>query len=989
MRHWKCTGLLALLIALALTLSGCSLLEPHAPDYTQGDNAAFVQAVARAVTLRVDDPSLFDAGEYPIRYDLETEPSLQPWIAMLNFRATVDEDDPSLVHYSCKIPGVVGSCFNMAYGVCFVANEAYSKWVEMEGDVRVLTEEDGSRRIDISGGDNAFAAYAALRYVNPLFFSLKGIDISKGIPDEKYADGLNILLNRGCEAYADALGVDTQEYADTVVIPELKEYQNHIATIARASTCQGYGFWNSFYGTSTTVKILGLAVAALAVIGILWGLIRLIVRSIKNRKEKEKKKPRIHLPKDIISNNLSAALLLDGLSEKAVDVRGRTYRDFCERTEGYKNFPDLKEVRAAAKMAAVLAQKPEEQKNDSLRLLCKMIHLGLHADSMPVPDGVNAEAYRRELLTAAGWAAAALGRTIVKKLSPGDIAGCMERLPRAMDKSNETVGKLRESYEERKKLGLRIKALEAGAETEAFDGTVSRMGEINALVEKYKRINETVDALELEFSKGLGGYILENGDLPLGLLVFLLRDSQNRFPRFIKQGAIMGLVDWLVDHRSHPEAGKLLETVVAVRKELICSDNELTFFEVRAPYGCTRKDYAVLLADVLHCANPSAQYGSAEELLSIAEKEIPGVMDMLYACPLRLIDPANQRSLGFYKMKPYVHAMWVQYTPPLHTGHVISRYHEVDDRTKPLSSGLNLHLFRDCYAVIPTLFHEYQHFKGDRNEASVFLKTQLFSIAFYKKYKEADDKADGVFTRLTTLLGLPPAADKREQLNALIRQYYGQQMSEQAAEELANAEIAGINRFVDQANANETWDPEVKMPRLNAVEDKKNHALIRDIVIRFATVPKSVTAEEFDEILSGKAQTLPELAGLPFSASMEAIANKLGTKEGVDMWLHHILAIAMDHDAGRSGVDASEAEAISFLMRKNGLDVTNSKLKLQELVFDHAAHDPKSLPDYLRKAAARAREEEDTAVRPQHLLFALLKKPTATMRNAGVVPKKK
>ena len=292
--------------------------------------------------------------------------------------------------------------------------------------------------------------------------------------------------------------------------------------------------------------------------------------------------------------------------------------------------------------------------------------------------------------------------------------------------------------------------------------------------------------------------------------------------------------------------------LLSVRADMIRSDNQLTFFEVRVPDGVTRSDYALLLKDVLHCANPSIQYCDTEQLLDIAEKEVPGCMDMLYACPLRLIDPVNRQTLGFYQFKPYIHAMFVQYIPPLNTGKVIARYHEVDDRTKPLSSGLNLALFRDPYAVIPTIFHEYQHFRGDPNEASVFLKTQIFSIRFYKKHKKADAKADGVFAQLTAMLGLPPAADKRGALNQLIERCYGRQMSEDDAAKRADGEIAAINAFVDGANARETWEPEIKLPRLDDGGDEENRDLIRDILIRFATVPKSVTAEEFEAIVKGK-----------------------------------------------------------------------------------------------------------------------------------------
>ena len=250
----------------------------------------------------------------------------------------------------------------------------------------------------------------------------------------------------------------------------------------------------------------------------------------------------------------------------------------------------------------------------------------------------------------------------------------------------------------------------------------------------------------------------------------------------------------------------------------------------------------------MRSANPSIRYCSTKNLLALAEEEVPGVMEMLQNYPLRLIDQANKRTLGFYKFEPYIHAMWVQYQPPLNTGKVISRYHEVDDRTRPLSSGLNLQLFRDLYSVIPTLFHEYQHFSGDPNEASVFLKTQVFSISFYKRHTAAKAGRDAVFARLSELLGLPPAANKCRELNSLIEQYYGKETTPAEAMEHAERELNRLNNGIYNVNQTQTWDPSVKFPLLIENEDKENRDLIRNIIIRWDKTPKSITEKKFREI---------------------------------------------------------------------------------------------------------------------------------------------
>ena len=485
---------------------------------------------------------------------------------------------------------------------------------------------------------------------------------------------------------------------------------------------------------------------------------------------------------------------------------------------------DAKKLPIMCKAAAVLALEPCDSK-EIMRFLCRNIEMGIHWDRVHGEKRGSAAAEKTTLIALGGWSAAALGRAAVKQLRPEMIASNLERLSTAVDRFNACVSSLNQ--------------LQSRYESET---------DVNEKWEIRERLREK----QRELDCGLGTFMLENGDLPLAYLVHILRDNQSKVPRFIRQGVIMGLQDWLLAHRDHPEAAKLLETVISVRNGMIRSDNELTFFEVRVPENCCRDDYAALLADVLHCANPSIQFCDTERLLEIAEKEVPGCMEMLRVCPMRLIDPVNRQTLGFYQFRPYAHAMWVQYQPPLNEGKVIDRYHEVDDRTKPLSSGLNLALFRDPWAAIPTIFHEYQHFRGDRNEASVFLKTQLFSIALYKKYPAANAAADGVFAQMTSMLGLPPEAAKRDALNALIERCYGKQVSEAEAKKLADKELDRLNLMIRSVNQRETWDPSVTFPLLEDGEDKENRDLIRDIVFRFATVPKSVTAEEFEAIVKGK-----------------------------------------------------------------------------------------------------------------------------------------
>lgn len=478
--------------------------------------------------------------------------------------------------------------------------------------------------------------------------------------------------------------------------------------------------------------------------------------------------------------------------------------------ESKLNATDTEKVKGA--IALTLSPRDNKQ---ILRNLCRLIQKSMNSDSKSLE------------LTLAGWAAAALGKVLTAEMTPDDIEPNRKCFEKAIDKYNKVVKKIQD-----------------------VQGRLFIFGSLDTryLTESQKKDYEEFKSLREELDRGLGDYMLDNGDKPFTYLTHILRDNQSRVPRFIKQGVIMGLLDWLMTNREHPEAKKLLEDVITVRADLIRSDNKLSFFEVRVPADCTRDEYAKILSMVLKTANPSIRYCSTQNLLKLAEEEVPGCMNMLQKYPLRLIDPVNAQTLGFYEFKPYIHEMWTQYQPPLNTGKVISRYHEVDDRTLPLSAGLNLQLFRDTYSVIPTIFHEYQHFDGDPNEASVFLKTQFFSIGFYKRHPNAKASRDAVFATLSEMMGMPPAPSKRGALNELIQKYYGKEVSPAEAIEHANAEIKHLNDVIYTINVRQTWDPSVTFPQLTDGEDKKDRDLIRDIIIRWDKTPKSITADEFRAI---------------------------------------------------------------------------------------------------------------------------------------------
>jgi hypothetical protein len=890
-----------------LLLAGCASLNTA----LSGSNAQFVKGIAQSINNHRDISSSLYSGESTL-YSLKTQPLFEPHFRIRNLAVSVDNNDKSIVHYSCTIPGLVGAVFNMVNERNFSLNDEYSAPVTVEGDLKIITTEYGTRKIDISGDDNVFSVFASMRHTNPM--------VLRDLNGSSKESILNHFLNQETILYARLKDVSPDEYAEKVVEPELDNYLANFKTISAGEkkTADSYNFINKIMNLSWNDPLVYIPIIIIMIAIVVYKVNDGFdfFRTIHDRKELREKwqnqqnasgspqrkqsQPKkykkllqndrtydtgwrreavraLSYPQDrdfliflteednegsvrlealkkiedteaevfqhtAISDSVPDNRLyaIDHLSypehrnilaniaerEQHAGIRERALSklSFFEDSDIFlNNFKQNASEENKIKAAIIYTQFPQKAENHC-RDLCRWIQNGINTDSGNV--------------TLAGWSAAALGRILTADMTPDDIEPNMERFSLAVDRHNQLVEDYRKAKNE-------IDSYQDLSKTKPlFDPS----GQINLLSVPQSLFKHTKD-LQEELLSGMGIYMLDNGDKPFAYLIHILRDNQSRIPRFIKQGVIMGLLDWLIANASHPKARELLEMVAAVRADLIRSDNELSFFEVRVPKNCIRDDYARIFEMVLHSANPSIQFCNTKDLLELAEKEVPGCMEMLRNYPLRLIDPVNRGTLGFYRFEPYVHAMWVQYQQPKDTGKVISRYHEVDDRTKPLSSGLNLQLFRDIYSVIPTLFHEYQHFKGDPNEASVFLKTQVFSISFYKRYTSAKASRDAVFARMTEVVGQPPLTEKCEALNELIKQFYGVKVTREKATAHADNRIAELNNAIAQINQQETWDPEIKFPLFTIDEDVINRDLIHDIIIRWDMTPKSITASEFQKII--------------------------------------------------------------------------------------------------------------------------------------------
>ncbi|MDR0287732.1 MAG: hypothetical protein LBI03_08550, partial [Clostridiales bacterium] len=425
-----------------------------------------------------------------------------------------------------------------------------------------------------------------------------------------------------------------------------------------------------------------------------------------------------------------------------------------------------------------------------------------------------------EDISLTGWAMAAFGRCVALCVEPGSIEMGFTQLKAAFDEYNEAVND--------------FNMMQSG---NGENTTIS-----NAMrVEAYNKIVNG----PLPFVKAQGGPAW------FAFLINTLNDTGKDVQNFVRQGCIMGLLNFLSENKSNETIKPYYESLIKKRAELISSDNSMSFFEVRVPCICKKEEYAAILTLILKAANPTITYCDTNKLMDIAVDEIPGVLDLLIQYPLRIIDPGNVELEGFYQFAPFGHRLITHFTGVKPTGNVIERYHEIMDMTIPNSSGLNLRLFTDVYSVIPVLFHEYSHFRGDHNEASVFLKTHIFATKFYKTHKAAKPSRDAIFTTLTNLFGKKPEVKSTNSLNQLIRRYYGEELTEEQAKKNANMEIQARNMGITkQFNETETWCPNIKYPLFTDDEDRVHRNQLLEILVRYGMTKKSLTKEEFAYCLS-------------------------------------------------------------------------------------------------------------------------------------------
>ena len=232
MKHRDRILLFILLLSAVMLLTGC------------GTDKA-VQNIAACINKNNclgNNSDFFYSGKNPM-IELKSQPILEPYFRITDLKTTVDKQDKNIVHYSAKIPGLVGSVFNIVYGKDFPLNETYSPPVEVEGEIKFVWNQNKSKTwIDVSDrqNPNIFTIYAMMRYANTQYLStlpafqgneelipkdLSQTDVSEGLPY------INTLLGLYSYEYSHLLNVNQNEFTADVIDRELETYINHFASL--------------------------------------------------------------------------------------------------------------------------------------------------------------------------------------------------------------------------------------------------------------------------------------------------------------------------------------------------------------------------------------------------------------------------------------------------------------------------------------------------------------------------------------------------------------------------------------------------------------------------------------------------------------------------------------------------------------------------------------------------------------------------------------
>jgi hypothetical protein len=217
---------------------------------------------------------------------------------------------------------------------------------------------------------------------------------------------------------------------------------------------------------------------------------------------------------------------------------------------------------------------------------------------------------------------------------------------------------------------------------------------------------------------------------------------------------------------------------------------------------------------------------------------------------------------------------WTRYTPPKNSGPVHSRYLSVEDRSTPNSMGIYYKLFRHPVLALPVIYHEFLHYggptgdpkQGIENETEVLLRELIFARNLIAELAPADDRALPTYeesllqeisqTELESLrwqLTYDFQDDTTlENINREIINLYGDQLSEEEIERLWSERLVGENQSIDVMNAQLTWAPQIKYPKLGTTKTATATKHYRELFKRQRMRSHRVSPPARDRILQNE-----------------------------------------------------------------------------------------------------------------------------------------
>ena len=706
-----------------------------------------------------------------------------------------DADDPDVFHYSCTVPGPCNAAYERLFCKEITNDALVSPRMEMSGTMRVVKTPDGKRCIDLGDGQNPLWLRASIAHVGAdgtlPYYNITGAYTS----EDAFSQTQVGILQQVGDAYAEAFG--NENFIGDVLLGQLNGYVEFLNGVPSYSSVPDYG-----ERLPLAIMLDSVRIPLLASLGVLAALlIAIIVLGVS----------RAHLTKEEYGYDEELRKARYKEEQRMIEKNRQERLNEEQRIKREKQAEEGRELR----LRISTAHRPDAEKQF-------LYDLNNDFDQAQHASGES-------VITRGGWSLMALIRSMMSGFTLETREKTAAQFQAVLDEYNKMATEYNACIKE-------IRPLQSKQSYYLTDEERARLEELNLSI---KRLSERLEG-------GIIKKCLDADCVPLDYFIRLACDRHGT-DRFLRQCALIGILPWMEENRSDEQTAQKLALLYSARSEMISGASQMAFFEVRVPPDCGVAEYADLLGETLRYANPDFPYCDLKSLMDRAAQEIPGVMELLRLYPLRLIDQKNTLTEGFFEFRPYIHTMWVQYQPPLNEGPVQRRYHEALDMTKPNASGINIRLFENEYGVVPVFFHEYCHYCGDHNEASVWLRTQLFSQQFYKKYEDADPAADYTFVHMQNLLGSKPNPDKTEELGLFIEKYYGKQVSQAEGNQIALANIAQINLQVMSSNTTTTWCPEVKFPKLGdqAPDDTATYSVVTRAVTRYATMPRKISKEHF------------------------------------------------------------------------------------------------------------------------------------------------